>query len=208
MATVTANDTSKALVQPPLIAELRGGGSTARPAAHPLATVTAAGNHHALVVPAGGTWNDDARPASEPMTTRTTSESDAIVVPYYGNSTPRLASQALPTVTTVDRHALLMRNNTARGDQGQMTTPVHETMRTLTAKGHQSLLAPGDVDAAEAQVDDVLFRMLEPSEVIAAMAFPTDYVMLGNRREQVRMAGNAVTPPAARDLIAAVVAVL
>ena len=36
------------------------------------------------------------------------------------------------------------------------------------------------------------------------MAFPERYVMLGNRREQVRLAGNAVTPPAARDLIACV----
>jgi DNA (cytosine-5)-methyltransferase 1 len=50
-----------------------------------------------------------------------------------------------------------------------------------------------------------MFRMLEPAEVIAAMAFPDTYVVLGNRREQVRMAGNAVTPPAARDLVAAVV---
>jgi DNA (cytosine-5)-methyltransferase 1 len=29
--------------------------------------------------------------------------------------------------------------------------------------------------------------------------------MLGNKREQVKMAGNAVTPPAARDLVACVV---
>jgi DNA (cytosine-5)-methyltransferase 1 len=164
-----------AIVSPPFIAELRGGGSTARPTARPLATVTAAGNHHALVTP------------------------------YYGNATPTPSERALPTVTTVDRHALVMRNNTARGDQGQMSTPATEVMRTLTTTGHQSLLTPGDLAAAEAQVDDVMFRMLEPSEVIAAMAFPDTYIVLGNRREQVRMAGNAVTPPAARDLIAAVV---
>ena len=59
-----------------------------------------------------------------------------------------------------------------------------------------------------AQVDDVMFRMLEPSEVKGAMAFPPEYRILGNRREQVRMCGNAVTPPAARDLITAVVASL
>ena len=45
-------------------------------------------------------------------------------------------------------------------------------------------------------------------EAKRGMAFPTDYVILGNRREQVRMAGNAVTPPAARDLIATVVEAL
>jgi DNA (cytosine-5)-methyltransferase 1 len=46
--------------------------------------------------------------------------------------------------------------------------------------------------------------MLEPHEVAAGMAFPKDYIWDGNRRERVRMAGNAVTPPAARDLISAV----
>ena len=34
--------------------------------------------------------------------------------------------------------------------------------------------------------------------------FPDGYWMAGNRREQVRLAGNAVTPPAARDLVSLV----
>lgn len=63
-------------------------------------------------------------------------------------------------------------------------------------------------EAAEAQVDDCLFRMLEPHEVAAGMAFPPGYIWQGTRRERVRMAGNAVTPPAARDLIHAVVEAL
>ena len=41
--------------------------------------------------------------------------------------------------------------------------------------------------------------------VDCGMAFPGEYVLLGNKREQVRMVGNAVTPNAARDLIAACV---
>lgn len=41
--------------------------------------------------------------------------------------------------------------------------------------------------------------MPEPYEIKQAMAFDRDYIMAGNRREQVRLAGNAVTPPAARD---------
>jgi DNA (cytosine-5)-methyltransferase 1 len=47
--------------------------------------------------------------------------------------------------------------------------------------------------------------LLEPHEIQAAMAFLPAYVVLGNKRERVRQLGNAVTPPAARDLIAAVV---
>ena len=41
-------------------------------------------------------------------------------------------------------------------------------------------------------------------EVAAGMAFPRDYLWSGTRRERVRMAGNAVTQPAARDILDAV----
>lgn len=154
----------------PFITELRGGGSTARPTSHPLSTVTASGNHHGLVVP------------------------------YYGASEyAKPDSEALGTLTTVDRFALVTRHNSSKGAGAEMTTPAGEPFRTLTTTGHQSLTTGTVPD-----IQDCLFRMLEPSEVAAGMAFPTDYIWEGNRRERVRMAGNAVTPPAARDLVAAV----
>ena len=161
----TRNETG--IAYPPFLAELRGGGSTARLASDPLATVTASGNHHGLVMP------------------------------YYGNGQVQPAGRALPTVTTVDRHALIMRNNEGGAE---MTTPVGVPIRTVTTAGHQSLLTGRTVD-----IDDVRFRMLEPSEIKQAMAFPADYLMVGNLREQVKLSGNAVSPPAARDLIATVV---
>lgn len=34
----------------------------------------------------------------------------------------------------------------------------------------------------------------------AGMAFPRSYIWEGTKREKVKMAGNAVTPPMARDL--------
>jgi DNA (cytosine-5)-methyltransferase 1 len=140
-AQTTRNETGVAF--PPFLAELRGGGSWARPASEPISTVSAGGNHHALV---------------------------------------------------------MRMNNNPSGDQSSMTTPVTEPVRTVTTKGQQALLTGRTVD-----IDDVHFRMLEPHEIKQAMAFPADYVMLGNRREQVKLSGNAVTPPAARDLIATVV---
>lgn len=161
----TRNETALAF-----IAELRGGGSVARAVDDPLATVTAAGNHHGLVTA------------------------------FYGNGiNAKPTSDALATVTTTERHALLMRNNSSRsGDGAEMVTPAAEPVRTVTTKGHQSLLTS---KRPTIDVDDVLFRMLEPREIAAAMDFPDTYVILGNRREQVRQAGNAVTPPAARDLV-------
>lgn len=173
LTTVVADGANHGLVQPPapFIAELRGGGSDARSTTDPLSTVTASGNHHGLVTS------------------------------YYGKDGTVPTGQPIPTVTAVERHALLMRNNTARGDQGQMSTPVSEPARTVTTAGHQSLL---DAEIPTIDINDVRFRMLEPREIIAAMDFPGHYVVLGNRREQVRMAGNAVTPCAARDLVAVV----
>ena len=42
--------------------------------------------------------------------------------------------------------------------------------------------------------------MLEPHEIQAGMGFARDYLLLGSKRDKVKQAGNAVTPPAARDL--------
>lgn len=101
-----------------------------------------------------------------------------------GGSDARSTLDPLSTVTASgNHHALLMRNNTARGN------------------GHQSLL---DAPSPTIDIADVRFRMLEPHEIVRAMDFPADYRVLGNKREKVRMAGNAVTPCAARDLVAIV----
>jgi DNA (cytosine-5)-methyltransferase 1 len=215
---------SKGIADDPLLIPVEGrDGKTASPASVPMRTQTAR-NETALLVPAGGTWNHDARPVMEPMRTRTTRESDAVVVPPFiaelrgGGSKHRLVAHPLATVTAAgNHHALIMRNNSSRGDGAEMVTPVDEPLRTLTTTGHQSLLEPvhevpgdtpgltGTVDPARLpRVEDCLFRMLEPQEIAAAMAFPDRYRLMGNKRERVRLCGNAVTPPAARDLIAAV----
>lgn len=148
------------------IAELRGGGSVARQVNDPLATVTASGNHHGLVTT------------------------------YYGNGAVVPTSTALPTCTTVERHALLAPTG---GTWRTAPTSSDEPVPTRTTREND-----GVAFGPTLSVDDVLFRMLEPREIASAMDFPADYTILGNRREQVRQAGNAVTPPAARDLVGVV----
>lgn len=113
--------------------------------------------------------------------------------------------------------ALIHRHN---GGGAEMTTLAAEYLRTLTTGGNVSLLQqPGkrrittaDLRAAEEMVPEVLFRMFRPHEVAAGMAFPADYkwqpvdrLKPVSNRDLVKAAGNAVTPPAARDLIAAAV---
>jgi DNA (cytosine-5)-methyltransferase 1 len=143
-AMTTRNETGLAWL--PFIAELRGGGSIARSVSEALATVTASGNHHGLVAPAG--------------------TSEHMLIPYYGNGAPRSVSEPIGALTTRDRYALVR----------------------------------GEVD-----IDDVLFRMLEPHEIGRAMSFADEYVVLGNKREKVRQYGNAVTPNAAEVLVCALV---
>lgn len=204
--TFTTYDTAS-VIESPFIAELRGGGSDARPVADPLATVTASGNHHALVTRhygiEGGAPERHTKPVDEALRTLTANGGNmSLLTPYYGASeSAKPVSEPVGTLTTVDRYALIQRMNSGGAE---MTTPAAEYLRTLTTAGHQAVLQPGDIEAAEAQVDDCLFRMLEPHEVAAGMAFPKDYIWSGTRRERVKLAGNAVTPPAARDLIAAV----
>lgn len=147
-----------------LLIPLRNHG-IAKPTSHPIDTVSAEGNHHALVMT--NTHGNRARPVDEP----------------------------LPTATTATNHALLMRNNLGGAE---MSTPISEVMRTLTTGGHQSVLEPSEPISLD--VDDAGFRMLEPHEIQAGMGFAGDYHLLGSKRDKVKQAGNAVTPPAARDL--------
>lgn len=174
----TRNETGLAWL--PFIAELRGGGSVARPVSESLATVTASGNHHGLVMPAmvmrnngsKGDGGEHCTPPTEPFRTMTTAGHQSLLtwehmlVPYYGNGAPRSVNDPIGALTTRDRYALVR----------------------------------GEVD-----IDDVLFRMLEPHEIGRAMSFADEYVVLGNKREKVRQYGNAVTPNAAEVLVCALV---
>lgn len=243
-----------------------------------------------LVVPAGGTWRNDATPVGEAIPTRTTRENDGLAIPPLlipvegrdgkepnsanlplrtqtarnetglawlpfmvklrgGGDQGRALSafDALGTVSADGNHhgvvtplnlpadlpAMLMRNNTPRGNAAQMCTTVDEPARTITTAGHQSLitwehlLVPyyGNGTArtvrepvgtlstrdryalvqGEVDINDVRFRMLEPHEIGRAMSFADAYIVLGSKRERVRQYGNAVTPNCAEVIVAALV---
>jgi len=116
----------------------------------------------------------------------------SMLMEYYGNGTMHPTSKAIPTITTHDRFAMI---TTLRGTNAPKD--VSQPLDTFAANGNHHGLAEWRIP----DVGDCEFRMLEPHEIAAGMAFPKDYIMTGNKREQVKQAGNAVTPPAARDLI-------
>ncbi|NKQ57134.1 DNA cytosine methyltransferase [Amycolatopsis sp. K13G38] len=211
----------------------------------------------ALLAPAGGTWRREAVPVDVPMATRTTRETDGLVLPPLvvpvaqraGVDTATTAEQPLrtqtcrretalvippfisllrgggsktaayalagplPTVSAQGNHHglvgppagvehMLVRHNTARGNPGQMCTPISEPVRTLTTAGHQSLVG---WPTGRAAVERCTFRMLATHEIAAGMGFAPGYQVKGSKRDQVRGYGNAVTPPTAEVLLSALV---
>ncbi len=163
-----------------------------------------------------------ARPLTAPVAVQQTTSTHALatppamMVPLRRNGHAYPTSKPAHTLTAGGtHHGLLMRNNSGGPE---MVTPATEPARTLTASGHQSLLVPyygtsipqptdrpvptiptrdrfAYIDTAQA-VADCGFRMLEPYECAAAMAFPPGYIPRTlTKKDQIKLAGNAVTPP-------------
>lgn len=165
-------------------------GQMTTPAYEPLRTLMATGANQSALIPRG---------VIVEAAGNTTREPHGLLVPYYsGSEAAKPTSEPIGTLTTVDRYALV----TLRGTN--TPKPVTAPLDTVAASGnHHGLL-----NLTEEDVMACRFRMLEPHEIAAGMSFPLDYRWQGTKRERVRLAGNAVTPPAARDLVACVVEAL
>jgi DNA (cytosine-5)-methyltransferase 1 len=217
------------LAIPALIVNNLSGADASRsePVTRELPSLVAGGNHASLLIPVEGREGKQAASVADPLRTQSTRNETGLVVPLRNHGVAKPTSAPIDTVSAEGNHhalvvpdygpvtrgdvwngryerhepkpgALVMRNNESRGDSGAMCTPVDEPLRTLTTAGHQSLIEPQAPISLD--VDDAGFRMLEPHEIMLGMAFADDYNLLGTKRDKVKQAGNAVTPPAARDL--------
>lgn len=201
-------------------------GNRARPITEPVPTQTTTAQHGMATPPGflvrnygvlGGDPGRHTTPLDEVARTMTANSNQSLVVPLRANGNAYdPEQQALGAVTAGGlHHGLLMRNNSGGAE---MVTPTDEPARSITTKGHQSLLMPyyGQsiprptdrpmptvttkdrcaVIDPDTVVDDCGFRMLEPHEIAAAMAFPEGYIPATlTKKDRVKLAGNAVTPP-------------
>ncbi|MBP5918700.1 DNA cytosine methyltransferase [Streptomyces sp. LBUM 1486] len=201
-----------------------------------------------MMVPAGGTWRNDATSVTEPMATRTTRENDGLAVPplmipVEGREGKEPASAHGPLRTQTARNetglAWLPYMVELRGGSSDARSILDATASVTASGNHLGLATPqADIDwetllvpyygngtartvrepigtlstrdryaIVQGQVDinDVLFRMLEPHEIGRAMSFADDYIVLGSKRERVRQYGNAVTPNCAEVIACALV---
>ncbi|HEY9366902.1 DNA cytosine methyltransferase, partial [Streptomyces sp.] len=81
----------KRYAAPPFLALLRSDRARTISLDQPLATIVADGSNHGMVgssmlVPAGGTWNEAAASVTHPFRTRTTRDTEALVVPLRNNN--------------------------------------------------------------------------------------------------------------------------
>lgn len=161
---------------------------------------------------------------------------EPMIAPYYGSGsgeTCRDIEHPVPTVTTKSRFGLVMPITHTR-DTSNRSRSVDEPLPTVTGanRGELAFIAaqfgerPGqsprvhDVNApvpticAEGRVQlvepgrdfDILFRMLEPHELAAAMGFDAEdqkYEFAGTKTDVIRQIGNAVPVATAAALVRA-----
>lgn len=183
--TVTASDDRLSLV-----VQMRGTETgqierSARRSSDPLGVVTAGGVHHGIVV--SNNHHNRARDTREPLATVTTGNRHGLVMRNQTGGAEMVTPVQEPvrTLTTIPSQSLLMPYR-----RGEHAHPLDEPTSTVTTRAAHALLEPDEI------IDDCGFRMLQPHEIAAAMSFPDGYIPDDlTKRDRVKLAGNAVTPP-------------
>lgn len=217
----------------PLLVPVEGRpGKVASPASSPLRTQTTRNETGfalpSFLAPAGGCWRDGPSSGLEPMPTRTTRECDGVaslpmfITPLRGGGdkeNARPITDPLATVTASgNHHGLAMPSDRQQAAfQQQLLVPYYgssmsalpatDPIGTLPTHDRYGLATP-DLDAVAAgfDLDDVLFRMLEPHEIARAQSFAADYqTSTKTKRINVRLFGNAVPASMSEVIMSALV---
>lgn len=196
-----------------LYVPLRNNGNATPVDQAPVQTFTAGGTHHAVVMRNNHGAGEMSTPLTEPIRTLTTAGHQSVVAWEGGgvvmrNTTPR-AGESRCTPLSEPLRTLVA----GGGGGGQsflgwegpgLYTYDSGAMRPLTEPLPTQTTVDGDaVIDLGVEVDDCYLRMLDVDEIHDGMAFLPDFELLGTaKRDKVKMLGNAVTPPCARDLAA------
>ncbi|MBN9073994.1 MAG: DNA cytosine methyltransferase [Rhizobiales bacterium] len=147
---------------------------------------------------------------TDPVPTMTTAKGGefAVVMPVThaddGDRT-RDTSEPLPTITGANRGelAFITAQHGERPGQAPRVHSIDDPAPTIAATGHVDLVEP---DLAGF---DILFRMLEPHELAAAMGFNTEddtYEFAGTKTEKIKQIGNAVSVRKMKACVGAIMA--
>ena len=167
----------------------------------PLSTVTANGQHHALCSPLilDHFKNGEVQTADAPIGTQTTHDRFSICSPLVlgqqGGAACRPIDKPCPTIATggaVRMITPLVMDMSHPGDTDDERRVIggDEPINTITTRNNSAAVMLSVLE--DWRVIDIRIRMLKPSELAAAHSFPADYVLTGNRTEQVKQIGNSV----------------
>jgi DNA (cytosine-5)-methyltransferase 1 len=191
------------LVEPFVLSQASCGAP--RAVCDPIPTATADGAH-ALIAPYYGSGSGlTCASLADPLHSLTARSRFGIVMPVTHadrSNRARNLEQPLPTLTTARRGELAF-ISAAFGEREGQAPRIHtldQPAPKICAQGRINLVEPG------AQQFDILFRMLQPHELAAAMGFiggGRTYHFTGNKTEVTRQIGNAVPVNTAAALVGA-----
>lgn len=182
------------LIEPFVLSQASGG--SPRGVRDPIPTAPT-GGAHALISPYYGSGSGETCTSADkdPLPTATAKARFGMVVPVTNSNGGAVARDVdvdpVPTMTTAKggEFAFIAAQFGEREGQAPRVHDINQPTPTIAATGHINLIEPG----AEY---DILFRMLEPHELAAAMGFTTDeftYEFAGTKTEQIKQIGNAVS---------------
>lgn len=187
-----------------------GSGETCTSTGEPVPTLTAKARFGMVVPVTHSTAGNGARDVSDPIPTMTTAKGGefAVVMPVtHSDSSDRVRdanAEPLPTVTGANRGelAFITAQHGERPGQAPRVHSVESPTPTVAASGH--------VDLIEGVAGyDILFRMLEPHELAAAMGFTSEeqaYEFAGTKTDQIKQIGNAVSVRKMKACVGAIMA--
>lgn len=206
--TPTANcDGGGYLVEPFVLSQASGGSPRAVSEPLPTSTTGGAGGAHALISAYYGA-NSTCTSDEDPLPTVTTKDRFGIVVPvtHAGGEDRALDvnKDGLPTITGANRGeiAFITAQFGEREGQAPRTHDLGEPLPVGPTLGQGGLVEP-------AEHYDILFRMLEPHELAAAMGFNTEdqqYEFAGTKTDKIKQIGNAVSVAKMKACVGAIMA--
>jgi DNA (cytosine-5)-methyltransferase 1 len=209
LGAIHGDGSAYAVIEPFVLAQASGGAP--RSVDEPIPTQTTGGNgaSHALISPYYGSGSGETcTSADEVLPTVTTKARFGMVVPVTnsnGGAQPRnIDVDPLATMTTAKggEFAFIAAQFGEREGQAPRVHDIDQPAPTIAATGHINL-----VEATPTY--DILFRMLEPHELAAAMGFDTEetrYEFAGTKTEKIKQIGNAVSVSKMKACVAAIMA--
>ena len=207
LSTVTAGAAHHALCSPLILDHFKNGEAQSVDA--PIGTQTTH-DRFSMVTPYLITeqTNNAPRGIDKPLRAQTTVRKDYLCTPLVlgqqGGATARPIDKPCPTIATggalrVITPLILDMSRPGGHDSGHVR-PADKPIQTLTTCDNVQGVFPVLEDG---RVIDIRIRMLKPSELAAAHSFPADYILTGNRGEQVKQIGNSVPVQTAAAMCAA-----